>query len=441
MDNLTDIKRARKRKAGDSEKPAKMSAADRYHAIMDAINGARWNQLPTFPCKLYLIEPEPGVKIVLKELEDEVVIQVNDNHVVDLILGYTQGELAGEEEYRFTVAKAKAARDYWLHSTLAIPAPELVRWVDEPGLTYRRMPWMRSTGPTPNWDELLGRMGAQAEAFMAWVGSLLVPESDRQQYLWLYGQGQNGKGAITRFLGRVFGSAFRSEIPPRPDDKFWTRNLLGARLVSFPDCNAAGFPASGLFKSLTGGDAVRMEIKGGASFTADIACKFMFSSNEKPTLSSEAADLRRPIFVTMEQIASHPDPSYEARLWDEGGYFLSNCLEVYDRMCPGHGRIHVDNEELLAHVQTLEERFATILATEFVVHPIEEGKMLRDYPFVSGSFMQKLYWTLKLNAVEQQKFLKYLEINYGIKSDLVRLDDGSRRYRYCRLEAKTALVD
>jgi hypothetical protein len=434
-----DIKKARKKKE-NTEKSGKVPPADLYHAIMDAINGGQWNLLPNFPCKLHLIEPDRGTKIPLMELADQVVVQVSPKHVINLIMQYTQRELMDNDAYRFTVQQAKFAYDYWEASTKAIPPPAMVLWADEPGLTYRRLPWTQGLGETPLWDELVGRMGAQGDAFIAWVGSLFFKDSDRQQYLWLYGQGQNGKGAITRFLGEVLGAAFRSELPPGPGDRFWTRNLLGARLVSFPDCNSIGFPASGLFKSMTGGDGVRMEIKNGAVFHAELGCKFMFSSNEKPTLSSEAADMRRPIFINLDAISCAPDPGYERKLWAEGGRFLSGCIAIYESSYPGHGRLAVDNEDLVGHVVTTEERFADILNTEFVIHPFNKNAMLRDYPYAIGAQLQRMYRTMGMNEAEQRKFIKYLEVNHGIKNRLVRLETDERVWRYVGLEPKTPFL-
>ena len=169
---------------------------------------------------------------------------------------------------------------------------------DTAPLAFTRLPWHAADDITPTWDLIISRM-SNADAFTAWVGSLFDETSYQQQYVWLHGKGNEGKGCINRFLMRVFGPAYCAKQPKERGDKFWTHDLLGKRLVVFPDCNDSAFVASGLFKSMTGGDPIPVEAKGEMAYTTRLAAKYLIISNERPDLSSETADRRRIIYCEM----------------------------------------------------------------------------------------------------------------------------------------------
>ncbi len=441
MAAISNIKNSGKNKDDKPKKGEKLPPAVYYRAVMDAINRdpCPLNLLPDFPHKLHLIEPEPGAKIPAVVDDGEVVTHVSEKHIRNLIMQYTQRELRGLLNYQFDAKQGKAAYDYWESSTISGELPAMFRWKDEPGLTYRRLPWAQETGETPLWDELVGRMGAQGGAFMAWVGSLFDMESDRQQYIWLYGLGSNSKGTVIRFLEYVMGGAYRSENAPdnrRGVSQFWTRNFLGARLVCFADCNEVGFPATGLFKSMTGGDSIRMEIKQGAIFHARLMCKILFASNEKPALSSEAADIRRAIFISIEPIGLAPDPTYEPRLWEEGGRFLSNCIEFYHSTYPNHGPLKVDNTELINHIDTIEEEESAFIEKHFKVHPVDKINPRRDQPHTTGKDMIALFDRERIEKHMRSKIRRYLEVKHGIINKSVEYAPGQFGMRYVRLGPK-----
>lgn len=437
MTEPVDIKPARKKKQEKAPKPLRITIQMAFKNIMEVLNRSQFAMLPDFPKRLFLVEPALGTKLVVIADDNDVVVQVDDAHVSDLLMQYTQRELLLEAPvYQFMDDRADKCVRYWKKSTATVVVPADVRWAGEPGLTYHRLPWVRGHGHTPEWDRLVARMGANGGAFMAFIGSIFVAESDTQQYLYLYGEGGNGKGAITRFLERALGPAFKNEIVPGKDDKFWTSGLLHKRVINFPDSNAVGFLASGLFKMLTGGDTVRMELKGGKTFNARLSAKYIFSSNDKPRISSESADMRRPVYVELPQLDVKPDPQYEGRLWSEGGAFISNCLAVYGEMCPQHQAIPVDSETIAAHVSTLEEEFEVFANDKFVFYPPVEGEQQCDRPYTLPPKMQDLLKEGWRDAKGREAFLKYIERRYRVRKARVRLHDETLQWRYVGAEAR-----
>lgn len=423
----------------------KAQKSDLYLAIARAIDG-RPGALPSFPRRFHIVEPEQGVRLVLEELDDGVVRYIKAEAVAAAILRYTVNDLANREAYKWDVRQARAAMEFWLSYIDPIPEPPAVLWAEEHGLTFSRLPWCYAPdfdgNATPLFNELFGRI-SNASALIEWIGSLFDPEADRQQYAWLYGAGGDGKGALARFLARVFGRAYRSVQPPAPAERHWTAGLVGARLVVFPDCNAYGFPASGLFKVLTGGDSVPVERKYEDAYSAQLTAKFMFLSNERPQLSSERADMRRALYCEVEAIKAEVDPAYEKRLWDEGGAFLSTCIHNYRTGYPHGGPIRIDTDELEAWVDVIEEDFSALVETHLVLGVDERCFQTQWVEWCKANF--------KDSRVKRQ-FMAYLERKHDVRMHkrerlTVRLKDGRfvKAYKGFRLvgpsEQRLLIVD
>ncbi len=398
-----------------------------YQTVADLINRIVTFGAP-FPWRYYTFEPEAGNRLLLKESCGEVVQMVSEDTLVHEIVAYLRSEFPDNENMQLTFKQAKEAFLYWRAVTLPSPTPRPFSWPGQPGLTFRRLPWSASacmTGEsTPTWNSVLSRM-TNAQAFRQWVGSLFFEESDIQQYVWMHGAGNDGKGSINRFLAAVFGSSYCSKQPPVPGDRFWTYSLIGKRLVAFPDCNNHTFVASGLFKSLTGGDPIDVEAKGKMSFTIKPNCKFIFLSQERPTLSSEKADQRRIIYCEFRESAVW-EPDFEEKLWHEGGRFLGRCIEEYRRANPKHGPITSDGESIGDWVETLETHHEETLDGTF---RISFDAADRD-AWITPVHLHRILRCLKKDQREIRGFLDWLERKHDIRKAVVRYNDRiSKRYK------------
>lgn len=432
MDEIIDLNERRNNiKNLNSSKEKKEPLAAYFKNLSDCLNDHPASPLPYFPRRFVTVEPEPGKRQVLEVGNANVVTLVNESTVAFAVMDFIHnGDLRGSRVWSAWVEKtAKDFVRFWLSITSPIEMPKPWAWLSDPEPAFCRLPWdCGETGPTPNWDEILGRT-TNAKAFKAWIGSLFVRESDRQQYLWLTGAGRNSKGTVIKFLRSVLGPAFCStSVPGRGREHFWTYELIGKRLVAFADTNDAGWPASGPFKSLSGDDPIRVEIKGGQAFTVDLECKFLFASQHKPTLSSETADTRRVILCEMGPISGSPDPRYAEKLYAEGGAFLTSCIETYRELCPDHAAIPTDDEGIRSHIEDVEMEFALLVQEHFEigdgndagdvwVQPLELSEFMRGY--VSGKH-------------QQAKFREYLE-RRGFKKIRWSLDwssdpNGTNRY-------------
>lgn len=366
--------------------------------------------LPPFPVKFHTVAGGNRVRLYLREVEPSVLEYVHEVNVADVIMAWIMDEVIGcFSDYEMGPKDCLETARMFRGCSPQVEKIHNVLWQGEEGMTFRRLPWARASGPCPTFDDM-GTRVSNWEALKCFIGSLLVDEADRQQYVWLHGQGQNGKGALSRFLHRVLGGVYTSQVPPANGDKFWTSNLLGKRLCVFPDCNNTSFVTSGLFKSLTGGDPVKVEQKNQHATTAILPVKYLFLSNERPSLSSEKADQRRIIYCEVTAFEGDPDPEYEERLWAEGGAFLSHCLELYQSRCPKHGQIPVDNSDMVLEdwVSTVEEEFETVFSENF--------ELDKDSEYVlPAAFQKRLDDIWPRDRRSQREFRGWLERCHKIR--------------------------
>lgn len=406
---------------------SKVTKAELYRNIARAIERDALNLLPEFPERFYSVDTSPGVRLYLREKEEGVVEYVHENYLAHAILKWVNNSVVGRfSDYQLDFKNAVEATRVW--RCMATPVEvKNISWPGEAGLAFRRMPWPLQSGAHPCFDELMSRI-SNSHALKCFIGSLLNENSDMQQYVWLHGKGENGKGSLSRFLHKVLGDAYSSQTPPQKNDKFWTSMLLGKRLVVFPDCNDQEFVTSGLFKSLTGGDPVRCEQKMQPAFTRIMTAKYMPISNNRPNLTSEKADQRRIIYCEIGAIECDADPEYETRLWAEGGPFLTSCMIAYAEACPKNGKIPVDKNDsaLTDWVSTVEEKYETIF---------EQNFELDSNSYILPVAMQdRLNEVLAKDARLHGDFRMWLERSHGIKKATEHKMTGTPKvYRGVRL--------
>lgn len=367
---------------------------------------------------------------------EDVVVEVDEDAVIDEIFKYITEMCSGLDGYQLLRRHAVEVFYLWRATTAPIPRPKAVRWQGETGLTYRRLPWEMRGGITPVFAELLARC-SNRDALIAWIGSLLIEKADRQQYVWLHGKGLDGKSALARFLAKAFGPAAVSlTVPGHNGDKFWTSKLINKRFCYFPDCKKYGFPATGEFKSLTGGDRIGIEPKHKAAYDAELVAKFLFLSNEKPALSSERADMRRVIYSEVQAVPVEADPSYDEKLWEEGGAFLTNCVTYYAQTYPAFGAIKASTTEVTDWVASLEETYQLVLETYFELEgePRGKGAEMGKYTqqqktsWASGVQLEERMQHARLDRARAISFRNWLERRHGIRRKAIDISGNDKRY-------------
>lgn len=404
-----------------SDKPPKDPIVVFYNSIYKLINGTHVDSMmgrTVFPKKFHVVSPGVGKYDVLEELDNGLVKQVDLDDVARVIAQFVQHELRNMPGYHFTPRQTRECALYWQDRTPPLdPSPRLFAEKSYAGLCYHRLKWdiePKATGDAPLFNELMGRT-SNSEALMAFIGSLFYLEADRQQYLWIYGQGQNGKSSLLNVLDMIFGPAFGPADTKKAKSPFFNSSFIGKRLIGFSDCDNYSFPTTDTFKALTGNDPVFIEQKYEKAFKAYLICKFIFLSNARPNLSSEMADLRRAIYCEMGAILGDADPQYVQKLFAEAPEFLGVCKAHYLDLCPGHRAIPVCADQIADIIAENESDLEYIFNKYFEV-------AAGDDAYVAPGDLHQILEDAKVTRLSHRReFLRYLDRKYGIKRTKVYL--------------------
>jgi len=404
------------------------------------MNGKNFCKWPDFEKNFHVVSDEKGVKAIIEERADKICRYVSDDAVIDAITKYCYKHLAHDPEAQLTQDEARCCFKLWRSLTQDFEEEIVpVAQKSEDILCWHRLNFDLEPGPTPTFDEMMAR-ASNSLALKCWIGSLFEKNSDRQQYVWIYGDGNNGKGALARFLYRVMGPSYCAQQPPTEGDRFWTSGILGKRLVVFADCNDYNWPTTGLFKSITGGDFVKIEEKGKQPYTAELNCKMLFLSNTAPNLSGGTSDVRRAIYSAFEPINVKPiaAKTYDDLLLQEASAFLRQCFDLYKEFCPDHSSVPVDIQGLEEIIDANEEQYHTIFNKYFVASD-DESRVLRERNYVSPGKFQDVLKIEKLTEFKKQRaFFSYMERNFGVVKKRVKLDGDRQVNRYVGARNKTA---
>lgn len=350
----------------------KMRRIEVHKTVAYIMMGCSAPKLPKFHKKFHVRVDHTGAHEYLEELDNQILKPISDTMIIDSISYYC----AQMRHRTFDLKNSERKEIFnnwsqWSAAGQPLTAPiSPVLQKSTKGYCWHRLDFDISEGPTPLFNELMTR-ATNATALQAWIGSLFDRRSDRQQYVWLYGDGGNGKGALTRFLQRALGYDEKNQITGcvaneqlpakgREPNQFWTSGLLGKRLVVFGDNDNTDFPVSGFFKSLTGGDGTRIEKKGQQPFSVTLDCKFIFNSNKRPEIVNTPADKRRAIFCTFGPRATDYGKDYEELLWKEAPHIIQKCLMTYKEQTKESKSIPVDEDatiELIADNESAYQAF------------------------------------------------------------------------------------
>jgi D5 N terminal like len=115
--------------------------------------------------------------------------------------------------------------------------------------------------------ELTGDRDSEIEKLNCFAAAVLRGMTELQVYLALIGDPGSGKGTWVNFLIELLGSfaSYSTNLESFCGNQFDAGNCYGKRLIVFNDCDQYNGGIS-KFLNFTGGDFVRGEIKGGASF-------------------------------------------------------------------------------------------------------------------------------------------------------------------------------
>jgi len=272
----------------------------------------------------FIMDPDP--EILSYEL-------LNDPKVEDqLRLFYEDGDYLNTLELSFPLYLQALCKAVATHPTLRLrEEPPWISW-DPTIIAHRHFDVnIVQPGPTPAWDQFLQRLD-RPEIFMSWVWTIFDEKDRGRQLLWLAGLGKDGKTTISNAIRKFYGMRHSAILDDSQLDnsRFAVGPLIGKRFVANQECQVPDIFKHPIIKSLTGGDAVSVELKGQQAFTANCYAKLLICSNMYPkvdfTLPSESSRL---LFLKVRQRTKFGgEGNFEEQLVSEMGAFLHKCRDA-----------------------------------------------------------------------------------------------------------------
>jgi putative DNA primase/helicase len=136
------------------------------------------------------------------------------------------------------------------------------------------------------------------------LGYILVPDNSLQKAIMLLGPGGTGKSTFTRLSAALIGEENVANVALHKleDDRFAAADLYGRLVNVYADLDSRALKSASMFKSITGGDAIRGERKHRDPFTFTPYTRLMFSANEvPPTADASSAFFARWLTLPFER--------------------------------------------------------------------------------------------------------------------------------------------
>ncbi len=417
------------------KKQEKRKYRDIHYQVASAMAGRPLGWHP-FPMKLHRMVDVRGENLAYVEDDKKLVREVSNAFLNSAVAHYWDQILTHGDRPIYlgaiSAGDCDKIRSLWYALSPAIKSPfPLVTWASDPRPAHHKIefdpfPVSDLGEAAPLFHEMMSRT-TNAAALMVFIGSIFDEQSYRQQYSWIYGGGRNGKGALIRCLGDLLAPVHGSEETPSGDAKHWTWGLLGKRLVVFADCNNASFVTSGRFKSLTGDDKIRVEIKRGAILSLDIPAKYMFTSNARPKIQSTTADMRRIIYSYIAPVPKENEvDNYEECLQAEFPAFISHCWNRYQEAIQGNPKrkIEVSNiEEVEDLARDSEHEYEAFADGRLNVISYPDSTPFNLRAYIRPERMKEIMIHSGFKtAYEREGLRKYLERVHGIVCKTINIE-------------------
>ena len=189
--------------------------------------------------------------------------------------------------------------------------------------------WLRFLDETVPVDD----KAASIAFLQRWCGYTLTGYNREHKFLFLLGNGGNGKGTFRDVLAAVMGEYYRG-LPTDaifgryPQHRQWMARLEGARCASVSEPSPGDRWRVGDLKDFTGGGKVTANFMRQNSIDFEPICKLMVLANDAPKLGSvDEAIRRRLILMPFTRTPVTPDPQLFEALRAEGPAILAWMVE------------------------------------------------------------------------------------------------------------------
>jgi putative DNA primase/helicase len=210
-----------------------------------------------------------------------------------------------------------------------------------------------------------------------WFGYCLTHDTSLQKFLFLEGEGNNGKSVLCAALIALLGRQNVSHVPlERFGGRFDLSTTLGKLANIATECSELDKAAEGVLKSFTSGDRMLFEEKMKQSFSAMPTARFILSANNRPRFSDRSGALWRRMMIVQfkvtipeaERVTGMDKPEWWDRSGELPGIFWWSVLGLHRLRQQGHF-----TESDLSKAAIAEYREETNPARAFLAECCEAG--------------------------------------------------------------------
>ena len=215
-------------------------------------------------------------------------------------------------------------------------------------------------GPTPNFDGFLDAVvPACRDLLMAAVFATVFAISLLNQYIWIHGEGGDGKTSFLQALMQYLGKRLSCSLGQTMSSEFGLENAIGKRMIVLSDVKTGLSVKSQLIHNLTGHDPVSINRKNRPIITKTLKPIVWIAANEAPDVNFDNRnEARRCLYIKMQEPSeevqrkfyfTNPDGSFvldsegrkinngydlTSKLLEEMPYILYKCKKAFERVCP-----------------------------------------------------------------------------------------------------------
>jgi hypothetical protein len=234
----------------------------------------------------------------------------------------------------------------------------------------------------PYWHEQLTRMSNRL-AFLCYLGSILDLRAKPQQYLWLYGDGQDGKSTILKVLKKVLGGAALMTDWPHSPNNFYTARFEGKRVLLIDEEPEGTCVRTDLWRRITGADTITIEPKGKQAYEISNNLLIVVGSNYRPSIRARKADLRRLIICDVKSFEGIPYARLDEHLLEEFSNFISLCQVLWTKFKGISNLAPVDEAVTKKNIEEVHAKVSEFIFENFAIMNVERvAKALNcpDFP-------------------------------------------------------------
>ena len=215
-------------------------------------------------------------------------------------------------------------------------------------------------GPTPDFDGFMDAIVPECrDLFMAAVYATVFAESLLNQYIWIHGEGGDGKSSFLQAVMKFLGGRLCCSLGQTLSSEFGLENAVGKRMIMLSDVKTGLSVKSQLIHNLTGHDAVSINRKNKPIVTKTLEPIVWIAANEAPDVNFDNRnEARRCLYIKMQEPSedvqrkfyfTNTDGSFvldsEGRkvnngydltggLLKEMPHILYKCKQAFEKVCP-----------------------------------------------------------------------------------------------------------